>query len=249
MRSVDNTMKPDYGLDAPTVVRNFILLSLLSFLLTIATFLIQSPVWFWLAFSYAFFYTVLFLIFAFWMYYSSRFTKPKIARDLIDWFNLKGDEKILDLGCGRGLFLIAAAKRLTHGKAVGIDLWRSVDQSGNCPEMLLRNAQLEGLEEKIEIHTGDIQKLPFPDAFFDTVFSSLVIHNIPTAEGRHCALQELLRVLKPGGRFAILDIRYTLKYANILAQLGVADIQRKKTKYFYFPPLRVVTGSNTKPNK
>lgn len=236
-------MKPDYGLDAPNVVRNFVLLSLFSFILMMLTFFIHSLVWFWILFSYSLFYAILFLIFASCMYYSSRFIKLKIAQNLIENCNLKGNEKILDLGCGRGLFLITAAKKLTTGKAVGIDLWRSVDQSGNCPETVLRNGQLEGVGGKIEIHTGDIQKLPFPEAFFDLIFSNLVIHNIPTVEGRNRALQELLRVLKPGGGFTIIDFRHIPQYAQFLVQLGATNIQWKRLNFFYFPPLRIVTGS------
>jgi len=51
--------------------------------------------------------------------------------ELLDQLNLHGDERIVDLGCGRGAVLLMAAKRLTTGRAVGIDLWRSADQSGN----------------------------------------------------------------------------------------------------------------------
>ena len=51
--------------------------------------------------------------------------------DLLGQLNLRGDERILDLGCGRGAVLLMAAQHLTTGRAVGVDLWRSVDQSGN----------------------------------------------------------------------------------------------------------------------
>ena len=53
---------------------------------------------------------------------------------LLDTLNLRGDERILDMGCGRGAVLLMAAQHLTTGRAVGVDLWRSVDQSGNSPE-------------------------------------------------------------------------------------------------------------------
>ena len=47
---------------------------------------------------------------------------------LLDTLRLRGDERILDLGCGRGAVLLMAAERLTTGRAVGVDLWQSADQ-------------------------------------------------------------------------------------------------------------------------
>lgn len=66
----------------------------------------------------------------------------------------------MDVGCGRGLLLNAAARRLTPGKAIGIDLWQSVDQSGNRPEATLANARLEGVAGLVEVKTGDMRELP-----------------------------------------------------------------------------------------
>src|SRR6516165_4746703 len=60
--------------------------------------------------------------------------------ELLDKLGLRGDERILDLGCGRGAVLLLAAQRLTTGRAVGVDLWRSRDQSGNAAEATRRNA-------------------------------------------------------------------------------------------------------------
>ena len=47
---------------------------------------------------------------------------------LLDQLHLRGDERILDLGCGRGAVLLMAAQYLTTGRAVGVDLWRSLDR-------------------------------------------------------------------------------------------------------------------------
>jgi arsenite methyltransferase len=54
---------------------------------------------------------------------------PACQADLLDRLGLRGDERILDLGCVRGAVLLAA-QHLTTGRAVGVDLWRSRDQSG-----------------------------------------------------------------------------------------------------------------------
>src|SRR4029077_13430020 len=98
---------------------------------------------------------------------------------LLDGLRLRGDERILDLGCGRGAVLLMAAQHLTTGRAVGVDLWRRADQSGNSSEATRRNAVSEGVADRVELHTADMTALPFADDSFDLVVSSLAIHNIP----------------------------------------------------------------------
>ena len=77
------------------------------------------------------------------------------------------------MGSGRGAVLVAAAKCVPLGRAVGVDLWRSVDQSGNTAEATKRNTDLEGVAGRVELHTRDMTALEFPDATFDVVLSSL----------------------------------------------------------------------------
>src|SRR5205823_6474956 len=109
---------------------------------------------------------------------------------------------VLDIGPGRGLLLISAAKRLTtgKGKAIGVDVWHSEDQSDNRPENTWRNARAEGVASRIELKDGDARKLPFENGSFDVVASSLTLHNIYNPEERATAVREIDRVLKPGGR-------------------------------------------------
>src|SRR5271166_3550430 len=93
--------------------------------------------------------------------YTSRRGKFLAWAELLDQLNLRGDERILDLGCGRGAVLLLAAQHLTTGRAVGVDLWRRVDQSGNSAEATQRNAAAEGVANRVELHTGDMTALPF----------------------------------------------------------------------------------------
>jgi len=93
--------------------------------------------------------------------------------DLLDDARLKGDEYAVDLGCGRGAVLVSLAKRLTTGRVSGIDLWRSHDQSGNDIEATKHNARVCGVEDRVELNTGNITTLPYHDAQFDLVVSSL----------------------------------------------------------------------------
>jgi ubiquinone/menaquinone biosynthesis C-methylase UbiE len=148
--------------------------------------------------------------------------------DLLDQLHLRGDERILDMGCGRGAVLLMAAQHLTTGRAVGVDLWRSFDQSGNSIEVTRRNATAEGVAERVELHTGDMTALPFEDNSFDVIVSSLAIHNISGSAGREKAINEAVRVLRPGGRLMIADIKATGQYYAELAKLSMNDCARRR---------------------
>jgi ubiquinone/menaquinone biosynthesis C-methylase UbiE len=84
-----------------------------------------------------------------------------------------------------------------------------------------------------------MRALPFPDGTFDIVVSSLAIHNIPSNADRAKAITEAWRVLKPGGRLAIADIRATARYAKTLAELGATGITRRRLgwRFWYGNPL------------
>src|SRR5262249_52487996 len=105
--------------------------------------------------------------------------------------------------------LLGAAKRLSTGRATGIDLWQGEDLAGNSPDATRANAEAEGVADRVEVRTGDARQLPFADASFDVVVSSAALHHIYTAGGRQEAVREIARVLKPGDRVLISDIRHT----------------------------------------
>jgi ubiquinone/menaquinone biosynthesis C-methylase UbiE len=152
-------------------------------------------------------------------------TIPELAlrRVALRW---RGDEAVLDVGCDRGLLLIGAAKRLTTGKAVGVDIWQAGDLSGNRPEAAQANATLEGVSDRVEVKHGDARRLPVADGTFDVVVTEAVLHNIYTAAERDMAVREIARVLKPGGRLLIGDVRHTGWYARVLRQRGLDDVRR-----------------------
>jgi arsenite methyltransferase len=231
-------VKVDYGLDAPALVRKFaiagaalLVVGLLCALLGVAA--LAGPLW--LA-------GAMFLATSAAMLHSSRRGKL-IERDrLLDGLGLQGHEEVLDVGCGRGLLLIGAAKRVPSGRAVGIDLWSQADQSDNRRSATLANAEAEGVGDRVEVIDGDMRALPFPDASFDAVVSSLAIHNVAEAEGRERACFEIARVLRPGGRVAILDLAATGAYVLALEDFGLDDVKRSKRSFRMYPPVRVVTG-------
>jgi ubiquinone/menaquinone biosynthesis C-methylase UbiE len=184
-------------------------------------------------------------ILAFYLYTTLR-GKFVVWAALLDQLNLRGDERILDVGCGRGVVLLAA-QHLTTGRAVGVDLWRSVDQSGNSAEATRRNAIAEGVADRVELHTADMTALPLEDDSFDLVVSSFAIHNIRGRAGREKAISEAVRVLRPGGRLMIVDVRATRQYQAQLAKLGMKDVARRGLGWLFLRLTRLVTA--TKPER
>jgi SAM-dependent methyltransferase len=160
--------------------------------------------------------------------YTTRRGKFVTWAHILDRLQLQGHEQVLDMGCGRGAVLTAVARRLTTGRVTGIDIWSTSDQSGNAREVTQRNATAEGVADRVDVQTGDMRALPFADGTFDLVVSSLAIHNIPGDADRRKAVAEGYRVLKPGGRMVVADIRATAAYADALRKLGAARVERRR---------------------
>ena len=79
------------------------------------------------------------------------------------------------------------------------------------------------------------------------VVSSLVLHNIHDASEHKKAIQEIVRVLKGGGRMAILDLWYTNKYEQELRKSGMQEVSRSGLHFSMGVPLRVVSASKPAP--
>jgi len=232
--------KPDYGVDAPGVIRNLFIAAVAVFLFAIflpvvkigsVTFITRPMAWTTapaIALS-----GVLMVIYVKW----GKFRHRDRMLSLVDW---EGNEAVLDVGTGRGLLLIGAAKKLTTGRAVGIDIWSAKDLSGNRPEGTLRNAALEGVTERVEVRSEDATKMSFPDASFDVVLTNVCIHNIPSRGGRDQACREIARVLKAGGVALVSDFIHLGDYAKAFRQAGA---RAERAGWFWFdtfPPMGIL---------
>jgi len=255
MKSTDpGLVAPDYGLDAPTVVRNLLLAGVLGLLLwgsaalgfwsgevvldPISGLNLVFPLWatgLWGGLGCGFM--------GLWMLWSSKVGKIRNRERLLGYIAWTGAEQVLDVGCGRGLMLIGAAKRLTTGKASGIDKWQEEDLANNRPEGALENARIENVADRIEVKTADMRELPFADGSFDVVLSCSAIHNIYSRPERFKAIGEIVRVLKPGGQALIDDIRHVNEYAAAFAKLGCREQRRIGSRILTILLATITVGS------
>jgi ubiquinone/menaquinone biosynthesis C-methylase UbiE len=117
----------------------------------------------------------------------------------VDLAHLTSGESVLDVGCGTGTLAIVSKRRVGRtGTVHGIDA---------SPEMITRareKAKKAGVE--VFFKQGLVEALPFPDAHFDAVLSTLMLHHLPRKLREQCA-REVRRVLKPGGRVLVVDFR------------------------------------------
>jgi arsenite methyltransferase len=233
--------RPDYGIDAPGVIRNLLLggfalagTCLIWHSVRIGpVILILFPGLLWSAAGM--------VVPAILMFIYAKYGKFRHRDRILGYVPWSGNEQVLDVGTGRGLLLAGAARHLTNGRAIGIDIWNQEDLSGNNEANILRNLDLEGVRSRAEVQNQDARKMNFPDSFFDVVVSNLCLHNIYSREGRAQACGEIARVLKPTGILVLSDFRHMREYRNVFEELGL-NVELRSLNWDTFPPLRILTA-------
>jgi ubiquinone/menaquinone biosynthesis C-methylase UbiE len=241
-----NTARADYGVDAPGVMRNFFLVGFACLLLAalapptlqVGTVAIESRSFIWPAASF------IGAGFLFLLYVKvGKFRHRDFMLGMHAW---RGDERVLDVGCGRGLLLAGAAKRIAQlhgtGHVTGIDIWSNTDMAANSAVATEWNLELEGVRPLCTLVSKAAQEMPFGDGSFDLVVSNLCLHNIYDRGTRQRALEQIARVLRPGGVAIISDYKLTREYAQKLRELGFSVMKRRGSVITTFPPLTVVVA-------
>jgi len=224
----------DYGIDAPGVIAWLGFGGLAIFLATP----LARP---WIRLHGFYTWGACWMATALLMLLYAKIGKFRHRERILDQARLGGGETVLDVGTGRGLLAIGAAKRLSSGRAVGIDIFQKSDLSGNALPRTLENVALEGVGARCEIRHEDARGLSFTDGSVDVVVSNLCLHNIHPRKERERALAEIARVLKPGGRAVLSDFIATWQYAAFFRSRGFS-VTRRTYALDTFPPLRIVVA-------
>ena len=238
----------DYGIDAPRVVLRMLLVGIAGVALGGVSWIAVHLHWLrWAGYVAvpALWVGGIFLGQAGVMLWGSKVGKLRLRDKILNSIPWRGDERVLDVGCGHGLMLLGAAKRLTSGRAIGIDIWSQEDQDSNSADATMENARREGVDDRVELLNADARTIPFPPGSFYVVISSFAIHNIYDRIQRDQAIREIARVLKPGGLLAITDIRRVTEYEQVLRELGWSDIQCHGPYFLFVIPTRMLRA--TKP--
>jgi len=117
-------------------------------------------------------------------------------KKVIERAQLQHGERLLDVGCGTATLLMAAKAHDPSIEAIGIDSDERV--------LALARKKITASKLTVEVMQARAEQLPFPADSFDIVTSTLIFHHLPT-EVKKLAMQEIYRVLKPGGRFVLAD--------------------------------------------
>jgi ubiquinone/menaquinone biosynthesis C-methylase UbiE len=115
---------------------------------------------------------------------------------LLDQAAVRPSHRVLDIGCGTGSLVVLIKRQYPDVEVVGLD------PDPRALARARRKAQRAVLS--IQLDQGFSDELPYPEAFFDRVFSSFMLHHLEAGE-KETTLREVRRVLKPGARFHLLD--------------------------------------------
>ena len=120
----------------------------------------------------------------------------RIHQEMITLAGLRDGHRVLDVGCGTGNLLRSTGQRHPNVGLVGLDPDpKALARAG-------RKARRAGLA--VQLDRGFAQELPYPDASFDRVFSSLMLHHLDSSS-KDALLAQVRRVLRPDGLLVLAD--------------------------------------------
>lgn len=157
----------------------------------------------------------------------------KWRKKVVDFIKETKPNNILDIATGTGDLAIMLSKNIPQAKITGLDI------SAGMLEVGKEKIKNLSLTDKIEMVLGDSEKIPYPDNFFDAITVSYGVRNF---ENLDQGLQEINRVLKPGGTFIVLETSVPTKFpfkqgyqfhCNIILPLVGRLFSKDKSAYAY----------------
>jgi SAM-dependent methyltransferase len=119
----------------------------------------------------------------------------------LDW---DGEGQVIDIGCGNAPLTVQLAQKYPKACITGIDYWgESWEYSKSICE---KNAELEGVGDRVSFQNSSASKLPFGDGSFDLAISNLTFHEVADVKDKKEAIKEALRVVRKGGKFVFQDL-------------------------------------------
>jgi len=238
---VKNIDKPNYGNWVPrrmvmVLLILFCIFCALSILINIG--IIRGIL---IAVSVVFGALSVYMIYAYWLFGENDGELQKqLCNALLDRLDWDGRGKALDIGTGSGRVAIYLAKKYPSAYCVGIDYW------GNpwtySRDICDRNAEIEGVADRVTFQRASAVNLPFKDGEYDLVMSNFVFHSVRVVN-KLSLLNEALRVLKPGGSFAFQDLFNKQFYGDMdifykeLQSWGLKEFRLVDSSDFVYIPL------------
>src|SRR5580692_7841490 len=145
------SVKGSYGVDAPWVPWLWYALTLVFLAFGILNLFDGFNLWYVVSVVYFLGGGVIWLVGGSLYLHTSLSGKFRVWGELLDRAKLRGTENALDIGCGRGAVLVQVAQRVPEGHVTGIDLWRSVDQSGNSAAATESNLVANGVQDRVTL--------------------------------------------------------------------------------------------------
>jgi len=242
MRNIEpksGSVKPDYELHIPGILKHRIIAAIAASFIAWVSFelLDKWPVAAWIVSGIVVLAGILYCLLSTLLKNTTNLERRLRGRDrLLNEIHWQGDEKVLDVGCGNGILILEAAKRLTTGKGIGIDIW--ADNAGDSREdKFLENTEIEGVADRVSLKNEDVRQLPYEDNAFDIILSGLTMHHIKHGSDSEKAVSEMVRVLKPGGRMGIYDISIAVNAAKrLMLQNGLEIVKKDSDMVFGIKP-------------
>jgi ubiquinone/menaquinone biosynthesis C-methylase UbiE len=183
----------------------------------------------------------IYMAYAYWLLgKNDGLLQKQLCNILLDKIEWNGQGKALDIGTGSGRVAIYLAKRYPSAHVVAVDYWSN--PWAYSKDICDRNAEIEGVADRVNFQKASAVSLPFEDGEYDLVLSNFVFHSVRVVN-RISLIKEALRVVKKNGAFAFQDLFNKQFYGDIglfyeeLKTWGLKEVKLIDTSEFVYIPI------------